>query len=253
MSLWEFVQSFTSRQPSRQADGRKAKAYVQTLEDMLEEASDLRESSERFLSSRQIADFKSKQAYLYLLVVKVRSDVRSRVQRLVFFASTADKDIFYGRAQKVLEQCEAYRTDVVSASSRARAEEARRAVQQLTSGANWVSFAPGTTGTSSQSGALTRPRPEDRGAAFLAALAQVPQHAWPFQPQPSQRERDGEFYHMLVRFQGDRCSVAMDPNPHHVSDSADDYQRSVRELSRWSDTLIRSNLCVAFRVAKIYC
>ncbi|KAG8700547.1 hypothetical protein FRC11_012843, partial [Ceratobasidium sp. 423] len=95
-------------------DGREAKALLQTVDGLLTQSSKLLNSLP--LPIRQFETFEYKHTELSLMVIEVQDDVREREQKRVFFETVEEKEMFQSTIRKLLQQCETYYNDVVSAS-----------------------------------------------------------------------------------------------------------------------------------------
>ncbi|KAL5637299.1 hypothetical protein ACGC1H_001068 [Rhizoctonia solani] len=140
---------------SRWIETKRARSLLEGLEALLLHAQTLIDKSRGGLAPRAIKSFEADHAYLYRLVVTIRSDVDKRGKRYVFFVDESDRKDFYSNLKKLKATCEGYRDDVLSASDRAA-----RVAAELTLSADSTST-------------VNLPEPEPNGSVFPIATPTV--------------------------------------------------------------------------------
>ncbi|CAE6349653.1 unnamed protein product [Rhizoctonia solani] len=118
----------------RSNDGREAKELLETVDDLLSQSNKLLNSISRRIPSGQLETFEFKYTELNLMVVDVKDDLKEREQKRIFFESEEEKEAFQSDIRKLLQQCEVYRNDVVTASRRVQANAPSGSTLEETSG-----------------------------------------------------------------------------------------------------------------------
>ncbi|KAG8731453.1 hypothetical protein FRC11_004117, partial [Ceratobasidium sp. 423] len=130
LSLKGFSNVF-SNSMGRSNDGREAKELLQTVDGLLTKSSELLNSLP--LPIRQFETFEYKHTELTLMVIEVQDDVRERARKRVFFETVEEKEMFQSDIRKLLQQCETYYNDVVSASRQVQGDVPSVSTSQGTS------------------------------------------------------------------------------------------------------------------------
>ncbi|KAG8683743.1 hypothetical protein FRC11_013131, partial [Ceratobasidium sp. 423] len=122
MPLLKGFSNAFSNSMGRSSDGREAKELLETVDDLLTQSGKLLNSISRRLSTKQFETLEHKYTELSMMIIEVQDDVREREQKHVFFETVEEKEIFQSDIRKLLQQCETYRNDVVSASHRVQGD-----------------------------------------------------------------------------------------------------------------------------------
>ncbi|KAG8727255.1 hypothetical protein FRC11_013602 [Ceratobasidium sp. 423] len=130
MSLFHnLVHIFGGGSMNQIVDSQQASQLIKNVDDTVHESWKMLLALKALLPAPELQAIEFEHNQLYLMVVEVKSDVRGRQGRQVFFANATERDEFYVQVQQLLERCKIHHNDLMSVSRRAyqRALEAQAA------------------------------------------------------------------------------------------------------------------------------
>ncbi|KAJ1308151.1 hypothetical protein OPQ81_003869 [Rhizoctonia solani] len=241
-----------------------AMQLVKNVDDILDECWKMLTGMKSRLPASEFDHIESRHNQLYLTVVDVKSDIRGRQQKHVFFASPAERELFLIRMRKLLGQCEIHHTDVLSASRRAHLQAGHQAVESTSNLPTPVSASPGdsqpewlsivseydTSLDSSEdevdTSSLSQSGSESSGDSqrFIATVAHIPRSALATEEGlGSQLPDDDSYYRILICGNKRKRAIVVDPKPHPISakHGDKDAEHSQDEILQVGDMLMKGN------------
>lgn len=239
---------------SRSSDGGEAKELLATVDDLLTQSNRLLNSISRRLPSNQFETFEYKYTELNLMAIEVKDDVRERDQKRIFFENEEEKQSFQSDIRKLLQQCETYRNDVVTASRRVQEgtpstsstgypisdelAEAPGSSSETNSPSPWLSIVADATSPDEQPERSADPGSIGPTQRFIATVACNRKDLITGEPfTPSQDE--SVYFRILICGNRSKRAVVVDTNPHHLDEK--NANTAQDDLLRVGDMMMKSD------------
>ncbi|KAG8683527.1 hypothetical protein FRC11_013455, partial [Ceratobasidium sp. 423] len=237
-------------------EGAEATQLLKRVDNMLDQSFKMLAAIKDRVPNQEFKEYEFEHNQLYIMVVDVKSDIQEQGNDQVFFASTAERDAFYIRIQKLLERCALHRTEVLL-----RAKMVVHSFGIKLFLGYLIPFLPGvlsrsqhpTTDPSEDEvdiSTLAQSSSEAPGDSqqFIAALAHFPKSALATEEElRAQLPDDDSYYRILICGNKSKRAVVVatvkkDPKLHYASTNDDeDAERSQAEILRVGNMLMKND------------
>ncbi|KAJ1306321.1 hypothetical protein OPQ81_011018 [Rhizoctonia solani] len=241
----------------RTNDSRQAKELLETVDDLLTQSNNLLNSISRRLPVKQFENFEYKYTELNLMVVDVKEDVRDRDQRPIFFESDEERETFHSDIRKLLQQCEAYRNDVVTASHRVQLQrggqssftaggakindQIEESLKTGDSASPWVSILADTKSPDWELEANVDSGVVGSTKRFIATVAYDSLKNLASREITTPLQDENPYFRILICGNKNKRAVVVDTKPHYHKDIDSNAHSSQDELLRVGDMLMKSD------------
>lgn len=222
---------------TRLIQGAQAAALLKTVDDLLDESRKLLHSAGKRMPPGRLQELRHKHNELHLKVVDVKAEPCVTEQDGIVFTSDEEKEAFMSDVKMLLQQCETYHRDVVTASRRAQLRNqglspysadslsSQQDVDPAWLSRSMVAQIGFSLDNTSETGSLLGAFPEaaTSSAPFVTTLVDTPESTLePGEETPAGSTDRRPYYRFMVCANSRRRAIVFDPRPHYTDETEDD-------------------------------